>query len=782
MPHNTVHTRMTPHPISISPEETVTAFVDKLEAEIFERMQAEERFRLTIEAAPNGIIMVNERGRIVLVNSMAERYFGYAREELVGQGLEKLVPVRFRAEHENLREAFFSQPEIRPMGVGRDLYGLHKDGSEFPVEIGLAPVKTQQGSFILATIVDITERKHAEAALAESEERLRLVWESTTDAMAISDAEGIMVDVNPAALRLFGYSREQIIGHSMNENVPEEARNAAIEQYKAVFASDVIPPTFESIVRRADGTESNAESSISFLHNSAGQRVAMLCTVRDVTEQKQAQMEVAHIHDLLMRAEQVGQSGSWVWEIATDHVTWSPGLYRLFGLTPAQFDATYAAYLERVHPGDREYVQQAIETAYRDHGTFEFENRIVWPDGQVRIEFTRGEVFLNAQGEPDRMIGIGMDITERKLAEKQVHLQLERLKGLRTIDNAISSSFDLRLTLEVLLNQLVPLLNVDAAAVILFQPLSKTLEYAACRGFRSPAIRNARLQFGDGYAGRAILDRRTIHMANPLESGSDLGHAQLFNQEEFADYYCVPLLTKGEIKGALEVFHRSPLAGDAEWLGFLETLAGQVAIAIENSQLFDGLQRSNIELSIAYDATIEGWSAALDLRDKETEGHSQRVTDMTLKLARMMDVGDSELMQVRRGALLHDIGKLGIPDHILLKPDKLTDEEWQVMRKHPTYGYEMLCKIPYLQPALDIPYAHHEKWDGSGYPRGLKREQIPLVARIFAVVDVWDALTSDRPYRAAWSKARALEFIREQSGKHFDPQVVVAFLKLITEA
>ncbi len=193
-------------------------------------------------------------------------------------------------------------------------------------------------------------------------------------------------------------------------------------------------------------------------------------------------------------------------------------------------------------------------------------------------------------------------------------------------------------------------------------------------------------------------------------------------------------------------------------------------------------ERANIDdahrlLMEAYDATIEGWSNAMDLRDKETEGHTRRVTDMTLVLARAMGMRYDQLMHARRGALLHDIGKLGIPDNILLKAGQLTDEEWAIMRKHPQYAHELLAKISYLQPALDIPFCHHEKWDGSGYPRGLKGDEIPLAARLFAVVDVWDALTSDRPYRSAWSKEKAIDYIQEQSGKHFDPQVVEVLLK-----
>lgn len=191
------------------------------------------------------------------------------------------------------------------------------------------------------------------------------------------------------------------------------------------------------------------------------------------------------------------------------------------------------------------------------------------------------------------------------------------------------------------------------------------------------------------------------------------------------------------------------------------------------------LQKSHQHLLEAYDATIAGWSHAMDLRDRETEGHSRRVTDLTLKLAKAFGISDTELTHIRHGALLHDMGKLGIPDSILQKPNTLTEEEWTTMRKHPQFAYDMLYPIEYLRSALDIPFCHHEKWDGTGYPRGLKGGEIPLPARIFAVVDVWDALISDRPYRNAWKKEEAFEYIRKQSGKHFDPQIVDLFFKVI---
>ncbi len=370
------------------------------------------------------------------------------------------------------------------------------------------------------------------------------------------------------------------------------------------------------------------------------------------------------------------------------------------------------------------------------------------------------------------------NITKRKMADEQIRNQLRHLAALRDIDRAITSSLDLQFTLKVVLEEVTAQLQVSAADVLLFKPNMKTLEYAAGLGFRTSALQHTELKLGQGYAGRAAIERRIIKITDLSTVESDLAQAPLLKSEGFVSYFGVPLIAKGQVKGVLEIFHRSLLKPDGEWLGFLEALAVQAAIAIDNAELFNELQRSNIELTLAYDATIEGWSHALDMRDRETEGHSQRVTELTVKIAQAMGVSDLELVHMRRGALLHDIGKMGIPDNILMKQDRLTDEEQQLMRNHTMSAYEMLSQITFLRPALDIPYCHHEKWNGTGYPRGLKAKQIPLSARIFAVVDVWDALCSERPYRPAWSKAEAREYIKQQAGIHFDPDVVKIFLAM----
>ena len=223
------------------------------------------------------------------------------------------------------------------------------------------------------------------------------------------------------------------------------------------------------------------------------------------------------------------------------------------------------------------------------------------------------------------------------------------------------------------------------------------------------------------------------------------------------------------------------------WIGKNDEI-GQLAdsfthMSNELSNIYHGLvydlRLANQELSAAYDSALQGWSSALELRDHDTERHTTRVTEDLVSLARYMGIPEDEIVHYRRGALLHDVGKMAVPDSILRKAGPLSDQEWEIMRQHPIYAYVMLRKIPFLQKALDIPYCHHEKWDVSGYPRGLLRKQIPISVRIFSVMDAWDALRYDRPYRKAWPKEKVLEFIAAQSGKDFDPEVVGYFFEWV---
>jgi len=370
-------------------------------------------------------------------------------------------------------------------------------------------------------------------------------------------------------------------------------------------------------------------------------------------------------------------------------------------------------------------------------------------------------------------------ITERRQVEEKAQLQLNRLNALHSIDRDIASSIDLRSTLDILLGQVTAQLGTDAATILLMNQRTQVLEYAVSRGFRSTALKYTQLKLGESNAGLSALERKIMTITDLKKEPGGFIRSKLFADEGFVTYFAVPLVAKGQVKGVLELFHRIPMDPEPEWLKFLETVADQAAIAIDNATLFDELKNSNHELTLAYDSTIEGWSRTMDMKDKQVKGHAQRVAMMTVRIARKFVVSEEELVHIKRGALLHDIGKIGIPDSILLKPGPLTEYEREIMKRHSVYGYELLYPIKFLRPALDIIYYHHERWDGTGYPKRLKGDEIPLSARIFAVADVWDALRSDRPFRSAWPKEKVLEHIRSLSGTHFDPKAVEVFLSKV---
>ncbi|MCI0556566.1 MAG: PAS domain-containing protein [Anaerolineae bacterium] len=454
----------------------------------------------------------------------------------------------------------------------------------------------------------------------------------------------------------------------------------------------------------------------------------------------------------------------------------SPQVERILGYTQAEYLADSELWRELLHPDDRQRILGEAEYFYTTGEPFISEYRTFTRDGRVVWVHDEAVILHDTAGKPQLIQGVRMDITELKQVEEKIKTPLAQLASLRAIDVAIMSTRDLRMIFYILLSQTIAKLKVDAARILLFNSSTRMLEFGAAQGFLSSDIEKAHVKLGEEIAGRAALEGILMDGHRLTKEFFSVNAPVLVN-EGFTCFYAVPLISKGKIKGVLEIFEKEHLHHDRGWVDFLNALAGQAAIAIDNVSLFNDLQRSNTDLSLAYETTLEGWSAALDLRDRETEGHTQRVTKLTEQIAKSMGITGKELLHIRRGSLLHDIGKVGVPDRILHKRGPLTNNEWKTMRKHPQFAYDMLSPIAYLHGALDIPYCHHEKWDGSGYPRGLKGEEIPLAARIFAVVDVYDALISDRPYRKGWSKRKALKHIREQTGIHFDPQVVEVFMR-----
>jgi PAS domain S-box-containing protein/putative nucleotidyltransferase with HDIG domain len=764
-----------------------------LKQQVAERKQAEaalqeseQRFSVLSAAAFEGIV-ISDRGQIIDVNEQLAAMLGYERPKMIGLPVEKFVaPESLELVLQHVRSG--SEEPYEHLS-------LRKDGSTFPVEIRAKSLPYRGRIVRVTAIRDIIERKRAEEALRESERRYRLLAENATDVIWTMDMNLRSTYTSPSVKRQRGYEAEEAMAQPLEQALTPasfELVQRALEQELALEMMPEKDPfrsrTLELEVIRKDGSTVWAESTMTFLRDSDGQPIEILGVNRDITERLRAeqalrdsQARLAGIIDFAMDAT-----------ISLDNdqriVLFNAAAERMFHCLAAEaMGQPLDRFIpERFREAHREYIQNF---GYTNHMS-----RLIGSLNPLTCRRANGEEFpaeisisqIEMAGEKIYTAML-RDVTERKQAEMEITRLLEesqrrlrQVEALHSIDLAISANMDLRMTLNILLKHVESLLGVDAADILLLVPNSQQFKFSAGRGFRTNSIERTSIYLGTSFAGRAALERNTIVVSGELVARADGEFSKLYEREGFSAYAGVPLIAKGQIKGVLEVYHRSIHRSEPEWLHLLETLAGQAAIAIDNAQLFNDLQQSNLELTLAYDATISGWSRAMDLRDKETEGHTQRVTDLTLKLARAMNISESQLLHIRRGALLHDIGKMGVPDNILLKADQLTDEEWEKMRKHPDFAYEMLSSTRYLQPALDIPYCHHEKWDGSGYPRGLKGEEIPIAARIFAVADVWDAITSDRPYRRGWSKEAALEYIQEQSGKYFDPQVVEEFLEVIS--
>ncbi len=364
---------------------------------------------------------------------------------------------------------------------------------------------------------------------------------------------------------------------------------------------------------------------------------------------------------------------------------------------------------------------------------------------------------------------------------QQTQERVKRLETLHAIEEAVASSVDLRITLDTLLDQVISRLSVDAADVLLLDPGLQTLRFAAGRGAYRFYFEETMQRLGQGIAGRAALDQEIAFVSPLAPSEAASPSLRWAAREGFLCYYAVPLVSKGQAKGVLELFYRRLVKPDAEWLEFLETLARQAAIAVDSISLFEQFQNTLLEQKIVLDSGIEMWTQVLEERGFEPVGHCRRVAEQSILVSQRLGSHEMGYGNIYRGALLHDIGKLLIPDSILLKPGPLTESEWEWVRRHPELGRDLLKKILPFDASLEIPYSHHENWDGSGYPQGLKAEQIPIEARVFRLVETWNLMQVNLPYRPKHSRDETIEFIRQQAGKLFDPRVVQVWLELIAE-
>lgn len=755
--------------------------------ELDERRRVEEslrasegRLRAVFEAARGiGFILmdVKQKPPIILdISPAVEEILGYSRAEIVGKPASELKVHLFDLSIEPLLTDLKSEKYSQNIEINL----LRKNGEIFPSLSSIYPMCDAEGDItaLVAVMIDLSAQKEIEQNLRESQELFEIFTDQMPGLAFIKDANSNLLYANRYMRENYGADRW--IGKRDDEFFPPETARQILLIDQAALQSET-GFIGEEVTQDLSGT-THIWRSYKFPIRRAGKPTLIGAISIDMTNMRQVSEDLRISQERLDLAIRGSDLGLWDWDVQSDKITINERWATMLGYSPDEIDPLLSHRKNLIHAEDASRVMDAWMDHFSGRSeTYRVEYRIRTKKSEWCWVLDRGKVVeRDVDGKPLRAAGTQQDISDRKLAEENSLRQMERMAGLRAVDEAISASIDLHLTLQILLDQVRNQLDIDATDILLFDPQVMTLELYAARGFITGFSESQRMKIGKSTAGEAVLKRKAI-LQSPILNPPDLRwNSEKLAAEGFTAYGVFPLIAKGVVKGVLEIYSKTPFQKDEDWYNFLEILAAQAAIAIENSSLFEHMQRVNINITLAYDAIIEGWGHALELRENEVKGHSQRVTDLTVRLARFLGIKDVEIIHMRRGALLHDIGKMGISDAILFKSDELTPVEMVEMKKHPVFAFELLKGIELLRPAVNIPYCHHERWDGGGYPRNLQGEDIPQGARIFSIVDVFDSLTHPKPFRPAWTDQQALNSIREQAGKQFDPQIAESFFEMMT--
>jgi PAS domain S-box-containing protein/putative nucleotidyltransferase with HDIG domain len=615
-------------------------------------------------------------------------------------------------------------------------------------------------SFVSNQIAQMIDRKKREQALLSSQKRNQLLIEASTDAIFMESFDGSIIDCNEIALRMYGFSREEMLKMNVKDLVDLEAFHSFEDFVQYELDNGGIIRDITN--KRKDGSTFPVEVSI--CQTKTDSSPILVAFIRDITEQKKAAQVIIENEGKFRTLSETTTAGIFIYR--GDHYLYVNPMWcqitgfsadELLKMKPLDFmnpAANLDAFVHIEQGNEGEIGRTRVEHTFNDK------------NGEpCTIDLTVSQIIFEEQ---PAVIGTAINITNRKQREHELEIIAEMSEALR-------SNISREQVLSTAMAKLIAILKLDGAFFSLIDKPRQIIEIKKANGVWENH-KMIDLKKDQGLSGHIISTNLPYLNNQPKKDPYILSPEKVSSLSSIAG---VPLSTKNGTIGAIVIGSKKQF--NENDLRLLKAIGDLTAGAIHRADLFEQTIQQTEELRHAYDSTLEGWALALELRDKETQGHSVRITKMTIQLAKRVGIPEGQLENIRRGALLHDIGKLAIPDTILLKNGALKPEEWTIMQKHPAFARDMLSQIKFFQDAIDIPYCHHEWWDGSGYPRGLEGENIPLPARIFCIVDVWDALTTNRPYREAWSKDDALAHIINQAGTHFDPNIVNEFIQMIVQ-
>jgi putative nucleotidyltransferase with HDIG domain/PAS domain S-box-containing protein len=613
--------------------------------------------------------------------------------------------------------------------------------------------------------LELYERRKKEKEDADVIQLQATALNASTSAAAIVNRTGMVEWINPAFSDLSGYASNEMVG----EDIHDFMYGVCPFSFESILESDAIKKEYQCITveKKKNGDLYFEDRRICPVLDSSNMVHHFVILKRDITQAEQKKREL-ELELLLNETLARGYSPEDVAE-------------RTFDFVKSQFPnekSKLCLFLDG-DPSHCERFGESLENGDKRDKDFLFD----FFDGERKIGSLTVQLESPSAYDVRRLLqliaGNAQTALVDRIFKRKSELQLRRISFFNLVSKSVGSTLDFDSISQLILEQIQAALEAD---IVVLYMLDKENDEFVCKvsnGLKLNSLNNIRIKFGQPYVGIAAEEKRTTKVFDfsSIDPASPLGH--VIKSEKINSQFCSPIIVGGKVTGVLEIFQRKPFIPSDEWFSYLEAMSFQTGIALEYGELYMELQKTYINLENSYEATIEGWSSALDLRDQETEGHSQRVTSLSIAMASKLGLDHEEVRRYRRGALLHDIGKIGIPDSILKKPGSLDKDEWKVMKSHPQMAANILKKIPYLADCIDIPLYHHERFDGKGYPTGLKGTEIPLSARVFSIIDVYDALTSDRPYRKAWTKTATIKYLRDMAGTQFDPAIVPVFIEMI---